>query len=110
MSRSLFSTRLGLAALHLLHRVGVETAELTDTVTAIVLRAEDGYAARELLSSWQTTAEQNRDLARVLDASGLDESGLSPHLLEQLTHAVTTAANRLDAAFSSTAAAIQGTK
>ena len=110
MSRSLFSTRLGLAALHLLHRVGVETAELTDTVTAIVLRAEDGYAARELLSSWQTTAEQNRDLARVLDASGLTGDTPSPHLLEQLTHAVTTAANRLDAAFSSTAAAIQGTK
>lgn len=109
VSRPLFSARLGLAALHLLHRVGAETAALTDTVTAIVLRAEDGYAARELLSSWQTTADQNRDLARVFGASGLTGHTPSLHLLEQLTNAVMTAADRLDSAFSSTAVAVRGT-
>lgn len=109
-NRPLFSTRLGLAALHLLHRVGAETAVLTSMLTAIVLRAEDGYAARELLTSWQSTAAQNRDLARVLDASGLTEDGLPSRLHEQLTNAVTRAADRLDAAFSSAAVATRGTE
>lgn len=97
--RPLFSIRLGLAALHLLDHVGVETAELTDTVTAIALRAEDGSAARELLSSWQTTADQNRDLARVLGASGLTGASFPTQLHERLRNAVMTAASRLDAAF-----------
>lgn len=110
VGRPLFSTRLGLAALHLLHRVGVETADLTDTVTGIVLRAEDGYAAREVLSSWQTTAEQNRGLSRVLGASGLAGEGLLPHLHERLTNAVTTAADRLNAAFPSAPAPVLGIK
>lgn len=102
VSRPLFSVRLGLAALHLLHRVGAETTDLTDTVTAIVLRAEDGYAARDLLTSWQTTADQNRRLTKVLDASGLVGASLPTHLHDQLTNAVMTAADRLDAAFPST--------
>ncbi|MFJ9552240.1 hypothetical protein ACIRPH_00395 [Nocardiopsis sp. NPDC101807] len=102
VSRPLFSVRLGLAALHLLHRVGAETADLTDTVTAIVIRAEDGYAARDLLSSWQTTADQNRRLAKVLDTAGLVGDGLPTHLHERLTNAVMTAALTLDAASPST--------
>lgn len=110
VSRPLFSARLGLVALHLLDHVGAETAVLSDTVTAIVLRAEDGSAARELLSSWKGTADQNRDLARVLGASGLTGHTPSLRLLEQLTNAVTTAADRLDAAFSSTAVEVQGTR
>ncbi|MGW5877207.1 hypothetical protein ACWFMI_11745 [Nocardiopsis terrae] len=110
VSRPLFSARLGLAALHLLHRVGAETTDLTKTVTAIVLRAEDGYAARELLSSWKGTADQNRDLVRVLRVSGLTGTGLPTYLHDRLTNAVMTAADRLDAAFPSTAAPDWGTK
>ncbi|MBR8741461.1 hypothetical protein [Nocardiopsis sp. MG754419] len=110
VSRPLFSVRLGLAALHLLHRVGAETADLTDTVTAIVLRAEDGYAARELLGSWKGTADQSRDLTRVLGVSGLTGAVLPTHLHEQLENAITMAADRLDIAWSSTAVASPGTK
>lgn len=105
MSRPLFSTWLGLAALHLLHRVEAGTADLTSLVTEVVLRAEDGYAARDLLNSWETTADQKRDLSRVLRASGLARDDLPTYLHEQLTNAVTTAADTLDAAFPAVAAA-----
>lgn len=109
VKRPLFSTRLGLAALHLLHRAGAETADLTDTVTAIALRAKDGYAARDLLNSWKTTNDKNQELSRILTTSGLTGDGLPTHLHERLTDAVTMAADKLDSAFPTTAAAGQGT-
>ncbi|GAA1119825.1 hypothetical protein NE857_26295 [Nocardiopsis exhalans] len=102
VSRPLFSARLGLAALHLLHRVGAETADLTSSVAEVVLRTEDGYAARDLLNSWETTDTQKQDLSRVLRASGLAEPELLGCLHQRLTKAVTTASGRLDSAFPAT--------
>ncbi|GHD34414.1 hypothetical protein GCM10007147_39980 [Nocardiopsis kunsanensis] len=102
VSRPLFSVRLGLTALHLLHRVGAETADLTSSVAEVVLRAEDGYAARDLLNSWETTDTLKQDLPRVLRASSLAEPELLGYLHQRLTKAVTAATGRLDSAFPAT--------
>lgn len=93
-----FTTRLGIVATELLEGLQRGTYELASRLVVAIVRAQDGYAARDLLTAWKgkLSSEQMGSLIPALESSGLDRRTLPGPLFHELHTAIREAGRKLD--------------
>ncbi|NYH51358.1 hypothetical protein HNR06_000947 [Nocardiopsis arvandica] len=96
-SHVVFQTRLGIAAVELAGGPHGDAASAVAQIVTAMVRAQDGYAARDLLNAWKHGLPQEHvdALGRVLDASGIDAMTLPEPSLHALGAAMKEANRRL---------------
>ncbi|MEU1899326.1 hypothetical protein ABZ512_13165 [Nocardiopsis dassonvillei] len=92
-----FTTRLGIIATELTGGFRGDTPALASQLVSAVVQAQDGYAARDLLTAWEEelTHHQVSSLAPVLEPSGLGRRTIPEPLLHELRTAISEASQRL---------------
>lgn len=95
--RVVFTTRLGIVATDLLGRLQRNTSELTSQLVVAIVRAQDGYAARDLFTACRgkLSYDQMNGLTPVLEASGLGQKIFPEPALPELRSAINEANRRL---------------
>ncbi|WP_236568009.1 hypothetical protein [Nocardiopsis sp. FR6] len=93
----LFTTRLGIVATELTGGFQGGTPALLSQLVSDVVQAQDGYAARDLLTAWkeELAPHQVSSLAPVLESSGLGRRTIPEPLLHELRTAISEASQRL---------------
>jgi hypothetical protein len=96
--RVVFTTRLGIIATDLLGRLQRDASELTSQLVVAIVRAQDGYAARDLFTAWRgkLSHDQMNGLIPVLEASGLGQKIFPEPALSELRSAINEANRRLE--------------
>ncbi|MEE2038959.1 hypothetical protein Q8791_17210 [Nocardiopsis sp. CT-R113] len=95
--RVVFTTRLGIVATELLGGLQGDASELASQLVVAIVRAQDGYAARDLLTAWggKLSSDQMGSLIPVLESSGIDRQTLPEQLFHELRAAISKASQRL---------------
>ncbi|MES0836956.1 hypothetical protein [Nocardiopsis tropica] len=93
----LFTTRLGIVATELTGGLQGGTPALLSQLVSDVVQAQDGYAARDLLTAWkeELAPHQVNSLAPVLESSSLSRRTIPEPLLHELRTAISEASQRL---------------
>ncbi|GAA0988567.1 hypothetical protein Q7689_03865 [Nocardiopsis tropica] len=95
--RVVFTTRLGIITTELLGDLQGDVSELASQLVVAIVRAQDGYAARDLLTAWggKLSSDQMGSLNPVLESSGLDRQTFPEQLSHELHTAINKASRRL---------------
>lgn len=93
-----FTTRLGIIATELTGGFRGGTPALTSQLVSAVVHAQDGYAARDLLTAWkgELSYDQVSGLTAALEISGLGQKALPEPLLHELRAALSEANRRFE--------------
>ncbi|WP_235431959.1 hypothetical protein [Nocardiopsis sp. RV163] len=92
-----FTTRLGIVATELTGGFQGGTPALLSQLVSDVVQAQDGYGARDLLTTWkeELAPQQVSSLVPVLESSGLGRRTIPEPLLHELRTAISEASQRL---------------
>jgi hypothetical protein len=95
--RVVFTTRLGIVATELIGSLRGDASALVSQLVSTAVRAQDGYAALDMLSTWKgkLSYDQMSGLIPVLEASGLDQKIFPEPALPELRSAINEANRRL---------------
>ncbi|WAE75933.1 hypothetical protein OUQ99_13015 [Streptomonospora nanhaiensis] len=93
----MFTTRLGIVPTELLGGLQEDSSELVSRLVVAIVRAQYGYAVRDLLTAWggKLSSDQMGSLIPVLESSGLDRQTLPEPLFHELHTAINEASRRL---------------
>ncbi|WP_435111748.1 hypothetical protein [Nocardiopsis synnemataformans] len=96
-NQAVFTTRLGIVAMELLGDLQGDTSELASQLVVDIVRAQDGYPARDLLTAWKgkLSSDQVGSLIPVLKSSGLGQQIFPNQLFHELHTAINEASRRL---------------
>ncbi|WP_223839232.1 hypothetical protein [Nocardiopsis deserti] len=92
-----FTTRLRIVTAELIESLRGDASVLVSQLVSTVVRAQDGYAARDLLTTWsgKLSSDQMGSLIPVLQSSGLGRQTLPEQLFHELCAAISEASQRL---------------